>query len=363
MQMAAIWPTRWGDATAGDVTAAIRSGKPGEAVAPDGKLVPAASVNLHNGVTYYVPYAPEGSNPYPRTFAFQTRKGDLGLLQVMRYTTEPYGMRIRYKLVQPSMQKEAVTLVDSASDSWAKAMFDSTSHDFGEVQRGSTAETRFVIENIYAEEVHVLSVASDFADCFPARLTAKTLKTWDKAEILVTMDTSRFVGRRSGTIRVDFDRPFRGHVELHVTGYIGERVSAAPLVPDKKSIVGTWKVVDSSSWDKMFKSVSVAEDGKTENGVPVTKDEPKAAAQRTPTVITKDTLFGFYQYKLDAAKTPKAIDVLLNGKVVMLGIYELRGDRLQFHFSKTPQRPTTFDHKPENDADDLYVLLERVTTP
>ena len=95
--------------------------------------------------------------------------------------------------------------------------------------------------------------------------------------------------------------------------------------------------------------------------MPVTREDAKAAAQRTPTVITKDTLFGFYQYKLDASKNPKALDVLLHNKVVMLGIYELQGDRLQFHFSKTSRRPTTFDDRPEDDADDLYVLLERET--
>ena len=38
------------------------------------------------------------------TFAFQTRKGDLGILQVIRSTEEPRGVRIRYKLLQPSKQ-------------------------------------------------------------------------------------------------------------------------------------------------------------------------------------------------------------------------------------------------------------------
>ncbi|MHB1034654.1 MAG: protein kinase domain-containing protein [Pirellulales bacterium] len=130
---------------------------------------------------------------------------------------------------------------------------------------------------------------------------------------------------------------------------------------DGEQIVGTWKVVDSSSWDKMFKSVGVAEDGKTATGVPVTKEEAKAAAQRTPTVITKDTLFGLYQYKLDASKNPKAIDVLLDGKVVMLGIYDLKGDRLQFHFTKTPERPTSFAYQPDSDADDIFLVLQRTT--
>jgi uncharacterized protein (TIGR03067 family) len=112
----------------------------------------------------------------------------------------------------------------------------------------------------------------------------------------------------------------------------------------------------------MFKSVGVAENGKTEIGASVTREDAKMAARREPTVITKDAIFGFYQYRLDASKNPKAIDVLLHGKVVMLGIYDLQGDRLHFHFTKTPERPTTFAHKPEDDTDDLFVVLERVNS-
>ena len=37
----------------------------------------------------------------PLTFAFETRKGAQGLLQILHYTEEPHGMRIRYTLVQP----------------------------------------------------------------------------------------------------------------------------------------------------------------------------------------------------------------------------------------------------------------------
>ena len=137
----------------------------------------------------------------------------------------------------------------------------------------------------------------------------------------------------------------------------------AEAADEHRQIVGTWKVVDSSSWDKLFKTRALLVTARRKSGCPSHARMPRRQRQRTPTVITKDTLFGFYQYKLDASKNPKALDVLLHGKVVMLGIYELQGDRLQFHFSKTSRRPTTFDHKPEDDADDLYVLLERVTTP
>ena len=48
----------------------------------------------------------DSSSDPPLTFAFQTRKGTLGLLQVIRYTEEPHGVRIRYKLAQPPAAPE-----------------------------------------------------------------------------------------------------------------------------------------------------------------------------------------------------------------------------------------------------------------
>ena len=66
----------------------------------NGPFGPTAFVRERRGTTYYE--LMEGA--LPATFAFQTRKGDLGILQVIRFTEEPRGMRIRYKLVQaPSL--------------------------------------------------------------------------------------------------------------------------------------------------------------------------------------------------------------------------------------------------------------------
>ena len=45
----------------------------------------------------------------PLTFAFQTRNGTLGLLQMIRYTEEPHGVRIRYKLAQPAAAPTAAS--------------------------------------------------------------------------------------------------------------------------------------------------------------------------------------------------------------------------------------------------------------
>jgi RND family efflux transporter MFP subunit len=56
-----------------------------------------------HGVTYYIP-----SGLQLVTFALQTRKGDLGILQVLRFTQEPLGLRIRYKLAQPPAATAAI---------------------------------------------------------------------------------------------------------------------------------------------------------------------------------------------------------------------------------------------------------------
>jgi uncharacterized protein (TIGR03067 family) len=65
-----------------------------------------ATVREKGGITaYLLPSMVYGYPPW--TFAFQTRQGDLGILQVIRFTEEPKGMRIRYKLAKPPSQPSA----------------------------------------------------------------------------------------------------------------------------------------------------------------------------------------------------------------------------------------------------------------
>jgi uncharacterized protein (TIGR03067 family) len=134
-------------------------------------------------------------------------------------------------------------------------------------------------------------------------------------------------------------------------------VPATEESDDRRRNAGTWKKVASSTCEKMFKNVGRSPDGKTEFGVPMTREEAKAA-DREPVKITKHSLFGL-QYTLDPSKNPKAIDLALDGTVVLIGIYEFLGDRLQFRFSRGPQRPTTFAHEP--DDDDPFMVLQRAT--
>ena len=98
---------------------------------------------------------------------------------------------------------------------WASDMFDHTSHDFVTVARGAKVEHRFKFENIYVEDVHVAWLRTA-CQCTTPRVTKDTLKTWETAEVVVTLDTRRFLGRKDATITVKFDKPFEAEVQLQV---------------------------------------------------------------------------------------------------------------------------------------------------
>ena len=110
---------------------------------------------------------------------------------------------------------------------WARAMFNQTTHHFGVVARGAKVEHRFTIENIYEENAHIQSVSSSCGSSTP-RINQQLLKTWEKAEILVTVDTRTFLGRKDATITVVLDQPFPAEVQLHVYTYIRSDIVVQP---------------------------------------------------------------------------------------------------------------------------------------
>ncbi len=112
---------------------------------------------------------------------------------------------------------------------WAKEMFDHTSHDFGTVARGAKVEHRFLLENIYEETAHISAVRSS-CGCTIPQITKRTLKTWDKSEIVVALDTRSFLGRKDSTLTVVFDLPFPAEVQLHTHSYIRSDVVVQPGV-------------------------------------------------------------------------------------------------------------------------------------
>jgi hypothetical protein len=110
---------------------------------------------------------------------------------------------------------------------WAKAMLNETAHDFGVVARGAKVEHRFIIENVYEEDASIKSVASS-CGCSSPQVNRKLLKTWEKAELLVTLDTRGFLGRKDATITIEFDKPFSAEVQLHIHAYIRSDIVVQP---------------------------------------------------------------------------------------------------------------------------------------
>ncbi len=110
---------------------------------------------------------------------------------------------------------------------WAKAMFDQTTHDFGVVARGAKVEHRFTIENVYEEDVHIASVESS-CGCSTPKVSRNLLKTWEKAELAVNIDTRGFLGRKDATIKVLFDQPYTAEVQIHVHTYIRSDIVVQP---------------------------------------------------------------------------------------------------------------------------------------
>ncbi len=98
-------------------------------------------------------------------------------------------------------------LVPTASaQNWAEKMFKETSHDFRIVGRGAKSEFHFEFTNVYEQDVHVAAVRSS-CGCTTPSITKDTLKTHETASVLATFNTSSFIGQKSATITVVFDRP------------------------------------------------------------------------------------------------------------------------------------------------------------
>lgn len=114
----------------------------------------------------------------------------------------------------------------SAQD-WAKKMFQTTEHDFGSVARGAKVEFAFEFENLYEEDLHVAKVYSS-CGCTTPTVEKRDLKTFEKGQILATYNTRAFLGQKSATITVVFDKPQYAEVQLEVSGYIRSDVVLEP---------------------------------------------------------------------------------------------------------------------------------------
>jgi len=112
---------------------------------------------------------------------------------------------------------------------WARSMFSEFSHDFGNVPKGQRPEHRFVIENKFKEDIKIRNVISS-CGCTSVSVTKKTLKMWEKAEVVAIFNSNAFDGFKQATVTVQFERPYVGEVQLTVRGNI-VRTSGLSMSP------------------------------------------------------------------------------------------------------------------------------------
>jgi HEAT repeat protein len=120
------------------------------------------------------------------------------------------------------------------SPKWATAMFKETTHDFGVLAQGTKVQHRFVVENIYVEDLRIASLKSASSRSSP-RANKSLLKAHDKAEIIVEPETGQSAGRQEDTITVVFDRPVPVEIPLRVRWSVLDGQAAEPSGTDSKA--------------------------------------------------------------------------------------------------------------------------------
>jgi hypothetical protein len=98
---------------------------------------------------------------------------------------------------------------------WAEGLFSELSKDFGSVPRGPAQRHDFRVVNNTRGPVNISSVRVS-CGCVSASAVPRTfLKPGEETYIRAQMDTTRFIGPKSVTVYVQFDRP--GFDEVHLT--------------------------------------------------------------------------------------------------------------------------------------------------
>lgn len=116
---------------------------------------------------------------------------------------------------------------NAAGNNWAKQMFPITEHDFRTVGRGAKAEYHFEFTNPFKEDVRVSSVRTS-CGCTTPSVTRNLLESLEKAAVIAKFNTETYVGDRSATVTVVFDKPFYNEVQLKVRGNIRTDVTFSP---------------------------------------------------------------------------------------------------------------------------------------
>ena len=121
------------------------------------------------------------------------------------------------------------------AQSWARQLFQKTSHDFGTVARAAKTEHVFEFTNRLNRDVHIRGVRVS-CGCTTPKVETYTVKSGEKGAVRAILNTRSFKGAVKATITVVFDRPNYAEVQLNVKGYVRRDVVLNPGGADFGSI-------------------------------------------------------------------------------------------------------------------------------
>jgi Protein of unknown function (DUF1573) len=113
------------------------------------------------------------------------------------------------------------------ADSWADALFDGLSHDFGTTQHGLLRTHTFTITNTTGKPLHIAS-ARVSCGCLSYSLSRYDIPTGETANLVVNMDTNRFHGVWAKVVYVRFDQPESAEVRLTIQANSRGDVTVTP---------------------------------------------------------------------------------------------------------------------------------------
>jgi hypothetical protein len=139
----------------------------------------------------------------------------------------PFGRTI---MLRHTLVLAAVLLGTAGSaraDSWADALFDGLSHDFGTTQHGLLRTHTFTITNTTGKPVHIAS-ARVSCGCLSTALSRYDIPPGETGYLVVNMDTNRFNGVWAKVVYVRFDQPESAEVRLTIQANSRGDVTVTP---------------------------------------------------------------------------------------------------------------------------------------
>lgn len=118
-----------------------------------------------------------------------------------------------------------LAVAGQARATWADAMFDELSRDFGSVPRGQVLVHPFRLVNNTGSTVRITEVRPSCGLCTTARALSTVLAPGQETAIVVTMNTRVFANTKNVTIFVKFDQPRYEEVRLWIQANSREDVS------------------------------------------------------------------------------------------------------------------------------------------